>query len=262
MKLSYAMLAFTATAPLLAQTAKPVPKPAISATKSATSTLARTTSAPACAKLPELSPKIPALPAGTPCARHLYTIITVPSVRLENISPLEPTTLKEDLGIESNTFSLDYIETKVGTGELAAPKKWYSMNYTGYLVDGTKFDSNMDHGGEPLTFPYGAHQVIPGWDTGLAGMHVGGKRRLIIPFEIAYGAQGKPPVIPAKATLVFDVELVGLSDSPPKPKAPPTPLTTPAETQKPDAVKPDAAKPDAPKPVPAPATPPPPTPKP
>ena len=89
---------------------------------------------------------------------------------------------------------------------------YYTVNYTGYLVDGTKFDSS--EGKEPITFPYGAHRVIQGWDTGFEGMHVGGKRRLFVPYQLAYGEAGRPPVIPAKAELVFDVELVSLQAPP------------------------------------------------
>jgi peptidylprolyl isomerase len=210
---------------------------------SAASVLAQTTShppvhhtapaAPTCAKVPELSPKIPALPPGTPCAKPLYTITTIPSVKLENISPMETKDLAQKLGIESSAFSLDYIDTKIGDGPLAAPDKYYSIHYTGYLVDGTKFDSSLDHpGAEPIVIKYGGHQVIPGWDTGFDGMHVGGKRRLFIPFQLAYGAQGKPPVIPERAELIFDVELVAQSDEKPAPKTPPTPPpAAPATTQ-------------------------------
>jgi peptidylprolyl isomerase len=125
----------------------------------------------------------------------------------------------------------------VGTGPLAESRKYYTVHYTGWLTDGTKFDSSVDRG-TPITFPYGARQVIPGWDTGFEGMHVGGKRRLFIPYQLAYGESGRPPVIPAKADLIFDIELVDQFDTPPMPKptpAPPTqPETKPAEpTDKP-----------------------------
>ncbi|HEY4381244.1 MAG TPA: FKBP-type peptidyl-prolyl cis-trans isomerase [Acidobacteriaceae bacterium] len=175
----------------------------------------------ACSKLPEFSPKIPALPANAPCAKPLYTLATVPSVKIEYAAPLVGQALAETLGIETSTFSLNYIDAKIGTGELAAPHKWYTVKYTGYLTDGTKFDSSDDHPGkEPFSFPYGQHHVIVGWDTGLTGMRVGGKRRLIIPWQLAYGPNGKPP-IPGKADLVFDIEFVSQSDAEPKPPAPP-----------------------------------------
>jgi peptidylprolyl isomerase len=230
MKFTPTLFLLAASAPLLAQT---------SAAHTAHPAAART-SAAACVKLPEFNSKIPPLPAGITCAHHLYTLTTIPAIKVENISPLEPSTLKEDLGIESTTFSLDYIDTRVGSGELAGQnpaKKWYSVNYTGYLPDGTKFDSSLDRG-EPIVIPYGGHQVIPGWDTGFAGMRVGGKRRLLIPYQLAYGASAKGP-IPAKSNLIFDVELVSLSDTQPKPKAPPTPPPTGAVPPPPaDGAKP------------------------
>jgi peptidylprolyl isomerase len=132
------------------------------------------------------------------------------------------------------------------------------VHYTGYLAaDGTKFDSSLDRG-EPISFPYGQHRVIQGWDTGFEGMHIGGKRRLFIPYQLAYGETGKPPVIPAKSTLVFDVELIGQSDEQPKP---PAPKPAPAPTTPPPAAAPAAgaaAKPATTAPA---ATPPPATPK-
>ena len=267
MKLTSALLflAASATAPLAAQTT--TPKPPATTAKPAGTAAARPAVHPAaslCAKLPELSPKIPALSAGAPCAKHLYTITTVPTVKLENVSPLESPTLKEDLGIEPTSFSLDYIDTKIGTGELAGAHSFYSIHYSGYLLDGTKFDSSLDRG-EPLLVAYGQHQVIPGWDTGLAGMRVGGKRRLIIPYQLAYGATAHGP-IPAKSTLVFDVELLGISETPPPAKPKPEaalPLpnkATPPASAAPPATPPPSATP-APAATPA-ATPPPTSPKP
>ena len=218
-----------AVLPLAAQT--PAPKPATPTTHTATTATHRI---PGCSKLPELSPKIPAVPAGSPCAKPLYTLTRIPETKLEYASPLLSPDLKASLGGGPSTFSLDYIDTKIGTGELAKPGKFYTVHYTGYLVDGTKFDSSVDRG-DPITFPYGGHRVIPGWDTGFNGMHVGGKRRLFIPFQLAYGAQGKPPVIPARAELVFDVELVGMSDTKPEKKTPPAPPAAPGKPGAPDA---------------------------
>jgi peptidylprolyl isomerase len=132
-------------------------------------------------------------------------------------------------GIPKTLYTLKYIDTVIGTGPLAEPHKWYTVRYTGWLIDGTKFDSSYDHpGGEPITFPYGAQRVIIGWDTGFQGMHVGGKRRLYVPYQLAYGELGHPPVIPAKSNLVFDVELVGMSDTPP---ARPAPTPAPSDTK-------------------------------
>src|SRR5580700_2930879 len=199
MKLTSALLllATSATAPLAAQTTTPHPaaKPATAPAKPAT--------ASACVKLPELSPKIPVVPPGSSCAKHLYTIVNIPTVKLEDVSPFESSSLAEDLGIITR-FSLDYIDTKVGTGALAGAHSFYTLNYTGYLVDGTKFDSSFDRN-EPFTIQYGHHDVIPGWDTGFAGMRVGGRRRLIIPFQLAYGAQAHGATIPARSMLIFDV---------------------------------------------------------
>ena len=108
---------------------------------------------------------------------------------------------------------LQYIDTKVGTG--ASPKTGQTcvMHYTGWLYEngkkGAKFDSSLDHG-EPFEFKIGMHQVIAGWDEGVATMKVGGKRTLIIPPELGYGARGAGGVIPPNATLMFDVELLGI----------------------------------------------------
>jgi peptidylprolyl isomerase len=116
--------------------------------------------------------------------------------------------------VTTTPSGLKIIDTKVGTG--AAPKtgQTCAMNYTGWLYEngkkGAKFDSNLDHGGAPFEFPIGQHRVIAGWDEGVASMKVGGKRTLIIPPELAYGSRGAGGVIPPNATLIFDVELVGV----------------------------------------------------
>jgi peptidylprolyl isomerase len=252
MKLTPALFLLATVAPLAAQTTTH----GTSAAHSTTATHSATHSgASACVKLPEISPKIPALPAGAPCAKHLFSITTVPAVRLENISPLASRTLAADLGIEPTTFSLDYIDTKIGTGELAGAHSWYTMNYTGYLYDGTKFDSSADHP-EAFVFPYGAHKVIPGWDVGLAGMRVGGRRRLFIPFQLAYGAQSPSPKIPPRSNMIFDIELVKISELPPpepKPVTPPTPPKPANPPATPGGVPPVNGA-TAPKPLAAPAT--------
>lgn len=225
-----------------------------------------------CAKVPELSPKIPAVPVGASCAKPLYTITTVPNVTLTDISPLETPELRDALGIPTaSTFSLAYIDIKVGTGALAAPHKWYSIQYTGYLADGYKFDSSYDHPDhEPLNFlqgpgpgPQGRRMVVPGMDTGIDGMRVGSKRRLYIPFQLGYGPNGNPQAkIPPKSWLIFDIELVAQNDSEPAPKTPPAPPVSaaPAQPAKPEATPPAPATPSDPvarRPAPAPAQPPP-----
>jgi FKBP-type peptidyl-prolyl cis-trans isomerase len=102
---------------------------------------------------------------------------------------------------------LQYQDLVAGAGAEAVAGKSVTVHYTGTLQDGSQFDSSVDRN-QPFSFTLGAGQVIPGWDEGVAGMKVGGKRKLVIPPGLAYGAQGYPPVIPANATLTFDVELL------------------------------------------------------
>ena len=105
---------------------------------------------------------------------------------------------------------LKYYDMTVGTGATPKTGQTASMRYTGTLLDGTKFDSSYDRGQAPFDFVLGQGQVIKGWDEGVATMKVGGKRRLVIPGSLAYGPNPPTAAIPPNATLVFDVELVGV----------------------------------------------------
>jgi FKBP-type peptidyl-prolyl cis-trans isomerase len=113
--------------------------------------------------------------------------------------------------IKPNTKTMGLkIENDVpGTGAEAVAGKKVSVHYVGTLLNGTKFDSSRDRG-EPIEFTLGIGQVIKGWDEGIAGMKVGGKRKLTIPPELAYGSASPSPLIPANSTLVFEVELMGV----------------------------------------------------
>jgi FKBP-type peptidyl-prolyl cis-trans isomerase FkpA len=104
---------------------------------------------------------------------------------------------------------LKYTDLQTGAGETAQPGKKVRVHYTGWLQDGSKFDSSLDRN-EPFEFTLGSGMVIKGWDEGVAGMKVGGKRRLVIPATLGYGARGAGGVIPPNAELIFEVELLGL----------------------------------------------------
>lgn len=117
---------------------------------------------------------------------------------------------QQSTGQEVTTSSgLKYVDQVVGTGEVAVAGKTANVHYTGWLENGKKFDSSVDRG-QPFSFPLGAGRVIKGWDEGVQGMKVGGKRKLTVPSELGYGSRGAGGVIPPNATLIFDVELLGL----------------------------------------------------
>ena len=113
------------------------------------------------------------------------------------------------LPVGSSSMPLQIEELKVGTGAEAKSGQSVSVHYTGTLTTGSKFDSSRDRN-SPFDFQLGAGMVIKGWDQGVAGMKVGGRRKLTIPPELGYGAGGYPPVIPPNSTLIFDIELLAV----------------------------------------------------
>lgn len=134
------------------------------------------------------------------------------SFNSKSTEPITSTTMTKtnmNTNITTSPEGLIIDEQRLGTGETAVAGKTVSVNYLGTLEDGTKFDSSYDRG-QPIVFTLGVGQVIQGWDQGVAGMKVGGKRRLVIPAALAYGDRGAGALIPPGATLVFDVELVAV----------------------------------------------------
>ena len=105
---------------------------------------------------------------------------------------------------------LEIEDTAPGSGRAAKTGDTVHVQYTGTLMNGTKFDSSYDHGGDPFKFTLGKGEVIKGWDQGVVGLKIGGKRKLRIPADLGYGSAGSPPTIPPDAALMFDVELVSI----------------------------------------------------
>jgi FKBP-type peptidyl-prolyl cis-trans isomerase FkpA len=114
---------------------------------------------------------------------------------------------KEEPKVVTTKSGLKYQDLKEGKGDAAKSGDTVEVHYTGWLKDGKKFDSSLDRN-KPFSFKLGAGMVIKGWDEGVAGMKEGGKRKLIIPSDLAYGKDGRPPVIPKDAELTFEVELL------------------------------------------------------
>ena len=125
------------------------------------------------------------------------------------VSPLTQDATMSEANATTTASGLKYEDVKVGTGETATAGRTVSVHYTGWLTDGKKFDSSKDRG-KPFEFPLGGGRVIKGWDEGLQGMKVGGVRKLTIPASLGYGSRGAGGVIPPDATLVFEVELLGV----------------------------------------------------
>ena len=131
-------------------------------------------------------------------------------VAASQLTPITDRRSKQSMENEVTTPSgLKYVDREIGTGESPKPGESVMVHYTGTLIDGTKFDSSIDRR-QPFTFKIGVGQVIKGWDEGVMTMKIGGKRKLIIPPDLGYGARGAGGVIPPNATLVFEVELLGI----------------------------------------------------
>ena len=138
------------------------------------------------------------------------------SLNTQNTSTNNPTSMNDTssaavplAGIPANPTQLMIKDEVVGTGATAQAGDNVTVNYVGMLTNGTVFDASANHGTTGFTFPLGAGQVIKGWDEGVVGMKVGGKRELVIPASLAYGAQAVGP-IPANSTLVFEIELLNV----------------------------------------------------
>lgn len=138
---------------------------------------------------------------------------TRPAAQVQDLAqPVEPETVPAPVPVPAPIVT----DTRTGTGAEAVEGATLTVHYTGYLLKpgtvdtrGKKFDSSYDRA-QPITFILGAHRVIPGWEAGLTGMKVGGRRRLVIPPELAYGARGAGAVVPPNATLIFDVDLLAV----------------------------------------------------
>ena len=146
-----------------------------------------------------------------PMRLALAAAVLLAPIYAQTFTPDMPPSVPAASGKVMEGPALRYVDLKIGDGDPAAPAKQYTVHYTGWLRDGTKFDSSV--GKEPLQFVQGRRQVIPGFDAGFEGMKVGGKRRIFIPYELAYGELGKGP-IPPKAELIFDIELLAVKDAP------------------------------------------------
>ena len=214
-------------------------------------------------------------PSATPHSTTTHTAAAASGIKL-------PPGIPPGHGLLKTAFSLKYQDLKIGTGPEAELNKLYKVHYTGWrAADGVKLDSSYDHkqpvmgkdgkpeldadgkpkmgDAQPMAFPQGMGRLIPGFDQGVAGMHIGGKRRLFIPWQLAYGTRAIPdrgadhPGIPAKSDLIFDVELVDVADLPTPPQRPQMPGGMGARPGAPGAPVPVTPKPAAPGAAPPPA---------
>ena len=145
-----------------------------------------------------------ATPVATTTATPVATDTATPTPEIPSLPPSAP------VRSESGLVSMDLV---IGTGAVAEPGSLVTVHYTGKLPDDTVFDSSLERG-EPFQFPLGGGMVIDGWEEGIAGMKVGGKRFLIIPPDLAYGDRAVGALIPPNATLIFEVELLDVSRQP------------------------------------------------
>ncbi|MEO8502969.1 MAG: FKBP-type peptidyl-prolyl cis-trans isomerase [Acidobacteriota bacterium] len=132
------------------------------------------------------------------------------SVHAEDAKKAATAETKKVSNVVTTASGLKYEDLKVGDGPTAQVGSTVGMRYTGTFPDGKIFDSNAGANGQPYVLKVGAHEVIKGWDEGIPGMRVGGKRKLTVPPELAYGERGYPGAIPPNATLIFEVELLSV----------------------------------------------------
>jgi len=190
--------------------AKPAVKKSATATKATatkTTTAKSTVGKSTAAKSATAKTAAPATGVKKATTAHHTATTTRKRTPVAHHHPNAPTPVKGP-GVTTPT-GLQYWDIKVGTGATAVAGQQAEMQYTGWLPDGKEFDSSY-HTGHTFPFQLGAGQVIKGWDEGVAGMKVGGMRQLRIPPQLAYGERGYPGAIPPSATLIFDVELVGV----------------------------------------------------
>ncbi len=140
----------------------------------------------------------------------LVAAVAIPACSQKEVPPAAGTKGTPAANMVTTPSGLSYADLVVGNGPAPVPGKMVKVHYTGWLENGTKFDSSVDRG-QPFEFIIGAGQVIPGWDEGVMTMKVGGKRKLVIPPQLGYGAAGAGGVIPPNATLIVEVELLDVA---------------------------------------------------